>query len=572
MTNEQQSNLKSIIQGYYAKGTDSEHAQWREVASLVYANALRDKEISALTLKTQFEPLQRIASSAGFTENSTAFAKAITQPVIDGAAALHDGHAWSALVGKVVNLVEDPYANIKSAWRGVQAIGDSAARLTEHATGFISQEERLRLAALYDLPYEKRIQALHGVALQDTVAMVSVGSLPGILPNALTKAKLIANDASATLVKELDHLPQLHDPNPLPALVGASVGVDSELAQLPQVLSMGSKEPRHGGGSVDEGKKINISDHEVPDPHYDHERMWYKQYYAAHVKNLEQSFVALGLKEEAVLIQKQFDYMLNIQVTTHPAEYNIALNNAQQFAKKAEDIEYLKSNANGLSVDEVKKHAQDLAREFDIVQRYIQYERDKRFIDLSKDEKIFELQESARNNPDSVGYGRSVSPRTITERELHHHKYLTKLYESIEELRSKLELLGLKDQADSLNVRVGEMMQVKLEDSKSLHHQRVEDFMKLEVQAKQAQFVKPSPYNISERYFEMIQQDIGANLSHVIDEIEHDREYHIRNQLWQRQNDDARRASDAELVQKDRSALFGDDQSASTEHEPDLEL
>ena len=567
MTHEQRNNLKSIIQGYYATSTDIEHDQWREVASLVYANALRDKKISALELKTQFEPLQRIASSAGFFENTTALASAITQPITDRA----DGRAWAELAGTVVNLVNDPYANVKSALTGIKAIGDSAVRLAEHSSEFISQEERQRLAIIYDFPHEKRIQALHGLALQDTAAMVSLGSLPGILPNAMTKVRLIASDASATLVKELDTLPKLYDPTLLPVLVGDSVGVDSELPHMPQVLGMASKYPQSGGGSADDVKKISTSDYVVPDPDYDHERVWYKQYYAGHVKNLEQSFLALGLKEDAMLIQKQFDYMLNVQVTSTPAEYNIALNNAQQLVSKAQDTDYFKSAVHGSGTDDAIKHAHDLAREFDSVQRYIQYERDKRFIDQSRDEKIFEMQEFARNNPDSVGYGRSVSPRTTTERELHHHKYLTKLHESVEELRSKLELIGLQDQADSLNARVNEMRLVRLEDSKSLHHQRVEDFMKLEVQAQQAQFTQSSRYNISPRYFEMIQQEIGVNLSHIRDEVEHDREYHIRHQLWQRQYGDARRASDAETAQKDRSALFGDYQSTSSTDEPDLE-
>lgn len=565
MTNEQRNNLKSIIEGYYASSTESEHDQSREVASHVYANALRDKKISALELRTHFEPLQRIASSAGVIENTTALARAIVQPIADGA----DGRAWVALAGTVVNLVNDPYANVESALSGVKAIGDSAMRLAEHSTEFISPEERQRLAIIYDFPHEKRIQALHGLALQDTAAMVSLGSLPGILPNAMTKVRVLANDASATLVKELDSLPKLYDPTPLPVLVGGSFGVDSE---LPQVLGMASKYPQSGGGSADEVKKFNMKDHEVPDPDYDNERIWYRQYYAAHVKNVEQSFLSVGLKEDAMLIQKQFDYMLNVKVTSNPAEYNIALNNAQQLVNKAQDTDYFKSVVQGSSTDDAIKHAHDLAREFGTVQKYIQYERDKRLIDLSKTEKAFEVQELARVNPDSVGYGRSVSPRSATERELHHHVYLTKLHESVEDLRSKLALLGLQDQADSLNARVHEMRQVTLEDSKSLHQQRVEDFMKLEEQAKQAQFVQPSRYNISPRYFEMIQQEIGANFSHIRDEVEHDREYHIRNQLWQRQSGDARRISDAEMVQKDRSALLGDSQSVSNidEYGPEL--
>lgn len=568
MTNEQRNNLKSIIQGYYATGTESEHDQWREVASHVYANALRDKKISALELKTQFEPLQKIASSAGVIENTTALASAIAQPITDGA----DGRAWAALAGTVVNLVNDPYANVKSVLASVRAIGDSAVRLAEHSTEFISQEERQRLAIIYDFPHEKRIQALHGLALQDTAAMVSLGSLPGILPNAMTKVRVIANGASATFVKELDNLPKLYDPTPLPVLVGGSLGGDSELPHLPQVLGMASKHPQSEGGSADEVKKFNIKDHEFPDPNYDSERIWYKQYYAAHVKNVEQSFLTIGLKEDAALIQKQFDYMLNVKVTNNPAEYNIALSNAQQLVNKAQDADYFKSVVQGSSTDDAIKHAHDLAREFGTVQKYIQYERDKRFIDLSKDEKAFELQELARINSDSVGYGRSVSPRSTTERELHHHVYLTKLHESVEELRSKLELLGLQDQADSLNARVQEMRLVTLEDSKLLHHQRVEDFMKLEEQAKQAQFVQPSRYNISTRYFEMIQQEMGANLSHIRNEVEHDREYHIRHQLWQRQDGDARRVSDAEMVQKDRSELLGDSQSASNTDEYGPEL
>ena len=82
----------------------------------------------------------------------------------------------------------------------MQTIADAAYQLEQHSTGVLTIEERQRLAAMYDLPHKQRIQALHRVTLNDTAAMVSVGSLPGIFPKAMTKARVVVNDAGAAIV------------------------------------------------------------------------------------------------------------------------------------------------------------------------------------------------------------------------------------------------------------------------------------------------------------------------------------------------------------------------------------
>lgn len=575
MTNEQQKNINMIIEGYYANGVNT---RWREVASFVYANALRDPDISLLELKTQFEPLQKIAESAGVTENAKAIGRAITQPFTDGAKALQDGNTLASVAATVIKLADDPFANVKGAWSGVQGITDAASKLAQHTTGVLTMDERQRLAAMYDLPHELRIQALHGVTLKDTAAMVSIGSLPSILPNAMLKAQVIVNDAGTAIASEMKILPGYRGTYPVPALVGTNIGAESNLPNLPQVLSpqvltMATKDAGIGAGSSEENtngkKKFNLSDYEFPDPNYDHERAWYKHYLKEHAENLSEQMKSLGLKNEAAQTQKQLGYMLNVQITANASEYNVALNNSQDLVAQAEKTAYEKAIASGLSPEDAQNQAHALTREFSMIQKYVEYERNKNFVDLAKDQNKLEVQEKARLDPDSVGYDRVVFPRTITEREMHHHVYLQKFDESVADLSVKLELLGLKDRADALGDQLNQLLAVSLESSKAAHQQRLADFMKIEEEAKGAD-IKNASTSISARYFHMIQEDIGGELAHLKEEIGHDREYHIRHQLWQRQSGDERRVRENTEIAMARGELFGNDNSAVTQA-PDLE-
>ncbi|MDD2934333.1 MAG: hypothetical protein PHO76_10670 [Methylotenera sp.] len=575
MTNEQQKNINAIIEGYYANGADT---QWREVASFVYANALRDPDISLLELKTQFEPLQKIAESTGLVENSKAIGRAITQPFVDGAKALQDGRTLASAAATVIILADDPLVAVNGAWNGVQSAAEAAYRLTQHSTGLLTIEERQRLAAMYDLPHKQRIQALHGVRLNDTAAMVSVGSLPGLFPNAMTKAHIVVHDTGAAVASEVNKLPKYNGAYPVPAIAGANVSTESSFPISPQVLSpqvltMASKDSGIGGGSGDENanrkKKFNLADYEFPDPNYDHERVWYKHYLKEHAVNLSEQMKSLGLKNEVAQTQKQLGYMQNVQITTNASEYNVALNNSQDLVAKAEKTAYEKAIASGLSPEDAQNQADALTREFSMLQKYVEYERNKSFVDLAKDQNKLELQEKARLDPDSVGYDRVVFPRSTTERELNHHLYLQKFDESVVDLRVKLELLGLKERADVLGDQMRELLTVSLESSKAAHQQRLENFMKIEEEAKGAD-IKNASTSISARYFHMIQEDIGGELAHLKVEIGHDREYHIRHQLWQRQSGDERRARENTEIAMARGELFGNDNSSATQA-PDLE-
>lgn len=571
MTNEQQANINTIIEGYYANG---ENAQWREVASFVYANALRDEEISLIELKAQFEPLQKISVSAGLVENSQATGRAIAQPFVDGAKALQDGRALASVAATVIKLADNPLANVNGVWSGVQSTTVAAYQLAQHSTGMLTMDERQRLAAMYDLPHEQRIQALHGVTLNDTAAMVSVGSLPGLFPNAMTKARIVVHDTGAVVASEMRNRPKYNDAYPVPVPAGSNVSAESNLPNLPQVLTMAAKDPSIGSSAVEESadgkKEFNLADHVFPDPNYDHERVWYKLYLKEHVGSLGKQMKSLGLENEAEEIQKQLGYMLNVQVTTNLTEYNVALNHAQDLVAQAEKIDYDKTIASGSSPEYAKNQAHVLTRKFTTIQEYVEYERNKSFVDLAKDQNKLELQEQARLDTDSVGYDRVVYPRTITEREMNHHVYLRKFDVSVADLRVKLELLGLNERADTLGDQMRQLLSVSLDDSKATHQQRLVDFMKIEEEAKGVD-VKNASSTISERYFHMIQEEIGTDLAHIKEEIGHDREYHIRHQLWQRQSGDERRAQESAGVALARDELFGNDNNTSATQAPDLE-
>lgn len=569
MTELQKQNIQPVIEGFYANGTEKQHAQYREIAAHVYANALRDPDISIIELKTQFSLLQNIASSASFTENSTVLGRAIIQPFSDGAEVLQDGRTLTATVAHVIKLADDPLANIKGVWNSAQNTANAAYQLAQHATGMLTMEERQRLATLYDLPHAQRLQALHTAALKDTAAMVSVGSLPGIFPDAMIKAKLVANDASASVLNEVNQLPKLNGPSSLPVLAGVNSEAENVADELPQVLSMANDGPDNGGGTANE-QKFNIKDHELPDPDFDSERVWYHEYRNHYMKDLSERMVALGLKQETGQFKQQLDYMLDVRVVSNAVEYNAVLQNAQKLIGKAQNIAFSNAISAVSSAEDAGAASHYFTTEFNMLMRYVDYERDKQFVDLVKDESKFALQEQARRNPDSVGYDRSVSPRPITERELHHHLYLTKLHESVADLKVVLELVGLKDHAKSVNAQVDAMRLVRLEDSKAEYQQQVKSFMEIEYAVKNAEFKAPTVGNISERYFKGIQEKIGDDLAHIRDEIEHDREYHIRHQLWQRQYGDERRASEMYQVAQKREALFGSQNTLETQP-PDLE-
>lgn len=564
MDNAQQQKIQPIIQGFYHDVSEDQHMRWREIASYVYANALRNPEISLLELEMQFSPLKDIALSANFSENSAAVKRAITQPFSDGVAAIQNGSALAAAALAVIKMNDNSFSNIKSIWAGVQATGEAAYQLAQHATGVLMMEERRRLATLYDLPYVQRIEAFHGLTLKNTATMVSVGTLPGIFPNSMTKARLLANDASVAVINDVSQLPALNGTPSLPVLAGIRSEVESELTHLPQMLTMASKGSDHDAGV---NKEFNVKKYSGQDPSVDVKRRPNNAYLDQHIADLSEHMKQFGLKEEVVLLQQQLDHMLNVQITTNLAEYNVALNNAQVLVKQAERATFTNSIAAGLSTDDAGEATHYVMRQFNMIQRYVEYERDESMTNLIKDKQQLALQEEARRNPDSVGYERVVVAKDNTQRDLNYPLHLQKLHERVADLKVVLELIGLQHNADLLEEQVATMLRVTLEDSKTEHQQRVNDFMAIEGEAKSAEFKISSVRNfhISERYFISIQEQIGADLMQIRDDIEYDREYHIHHQLWQRQRSDERRASELNEVAQARQLLFGDKGASETQ-------
>lgn len=531
MANEQQENINTIFKGYY-EGTQPQHAKWREVASFVYANALRDLNISSLALKTTFEPLQKIAASANFSTNAKAVTNALTQPFVNGADSLHEGGVLSTWAQAAIKLANDPFSNIKGAWSGVKATREATTHLAEHATGIMSLEERNRLAEIYDLPFEQRIQALHGVTLTDTAAMVSVGSLPGLLPNALTKAKAAMNEVSAGFASGLSNLPVRYGTNTMPVLAGAGA-IDSFIS--PQMLAMTSKGTTTGGSTQDSapvsGRYYNEEKGTIPDDHFDWYRMKAKDKYLGDVTELGEHLKSLGFEPESKRIKKYLDHMLDVRVIQTAEELNMLLTKTREIIDQSEIVAFDKATASGMSKIDAFDASRVANRKLDWIEQYVQEERVRNFEDLRITQEKYLQQQHAKNDSDTVGYHQSVEPRDITDREMNHHLYLIKFQESTADLKVKLELLGLQNRADFLDTRIREMLVVTLEDSKSLHQQRVAEFMNIEEEAKAAVIEQSSYKNISAPYFKSLQEGIGADLAHIRDEISQDRDYHIRHQL-----------------------------------------
>ena len=114
MTKAQQQYVNTITERFYAKGAEEPHAEYRELASRVYANALRNPDTSLLELKLIFEPLQTIATSAGFTENSATVGRAITQPFADGATSLQGSQAFANIAATAIKLADDRLPTLRA--------------------------------------------------------------------------------------------------------------------------------------------------------------------------------------------------------------------------------------------------------------------------------------------------------------------------------------------------------------------------------------------------------------------------------------------------------------------------
>ena len=223
----------------YRHAQPPDQAALREVIAKVYAQALRDTDnISDITLKVQFGDLQEIASSGDFDSNAVAVAKALAEPIVspiqEAGNALKNSPPVSGrefaltMTAPVVDLVMNPLRNIERAQKVVAVAGnvvEDAWEFGARELGFPTDKERLRLAEIYDLPYEARLKALHGVTLKDTATMVSIGSAPGLLANEIN----VTNEL-LTAKRALGGLGQLSVPinSLMPALITGSAETDAQ--------------------------------------------------------------------------------------------------------------------------------------------------------------------------------------------------------------------------------------------------------------------------------------------------------------------------------------------------------
>ena len=559
MSQIQQENINKIISAY-TQGNEPERAHWREVSSRVYANALRDEDISPLEIKMTFDPLAQIASSANFSENAKAVGRALAQPVSDRIQSMQNGGAWTSAALHIMRMQEDPWANVKAVWHGVESFGNSLKRLAEHGTGILSMDERTRLASIYDLPAEQRLQALHGVALQDTATMVGTGSVPSLLPNAITRTTAAMNDAASALANEVHGLPTPRGLGNMPALAGTHLPGDTEA--FPQVMAMATKEPKSGGSPETpenpDQKPFDIRKYTIPDPNFDVDRYYARANLFVQTEEFGKYLDALKLRNERKLIGQYMDHMLNVQVTQTEAEYQFLTGKIREHIQNAEVVDYDRAIASGMNPGQAFEASHEATRKFEKIQPLLNAERSANFEDLRIEQEKFALQQAAKLNPDTVGYNRAPTFGNM-EQDLKYPNFHTAFRNHINEVGNKLSVLGMQEQADAFREIVAEMRDVRLEESVTLYKQRLETMMAIEQQAKQVDISRLSSPGITRRGYEKIRDGIGSDLVNISEEIEHDREYHIRHHLWTRQHTEERVAADGLRYANTRQELFGRD-------------
>lgn len=210
--------IRQLVEQYrHAQPPDQ--AALREVIAKVYAQALRDTEnISDIALKAEFGELQRIASSGDFSNNAFAVTEALVEPIISPIQKMSNAltkrpanpaaDLAMTMTAPVVNLMMNPDNNIEF----VQEIAAIAGGMVKNAyefgareLGFPTDNERCRLAEVYDLPYQSRLKALHGETLNDTATMVSIGSAPGLFAKELNVAESL--NAAKGAISSFSQLP-----------------------------------------------------------------------------------------------------------------------------------------------------------------------------------------------------------------------------------------------------------------------------------------------------------------------------------------------------------------------------
>lgn len=211
--------IRQLVEEYY-NAQPQDQILLREIISKVYAQALRDTDdISDITLKVQFGDLQKIASSGDFESNALAVTGAFVDPIVKPIQEAGDaiksrspdlGKEFAfAMTAPVVDLMINPNKNIELVQNAAAGAGhmlENAWEFSARELGFPTDEERKRLAEIYELPYQNRLKALHGETLKDTATMVSIGSAPGLFVNEINAAKVSISAADKTIYV-LDQLP-----------------------------------------------------------------------------------------------------------------------------------------------------------------------------------------------------------------------------------------------------------------------------------------------------------------------------------------------------------------------------
>lgn len=232
--------------------TETERNAVKDIASRIYATALRDPEISNMDLSLMFDQFKSMASAANISDNARAIGQAITTPLQQAKSDFHPENALLWPVAYALKLAEDPWVNVKAVNSSLQAGKQEAIRAFQHQFPiFLSSDERLRLADIYDLPFEQRIAALHGQTLHDGVVMGTAVTLPKLAPEVpatiANTAKRIGTGLATSLETDLPLIPA--------GLAPSMADMEGDLMTLPDNSLM--QMVGNGSGKGGEGMRNN---------------------------------------------------------------------------------------------------------------------------------------------------------------------------------------------------------------------------------------------------------------------------------------------------------------------------
>lgn len=565
----QQQDIQRIVTAY-RESDDTQRPRWREIAAYIYANALRDEDISPIELHTAFKPLERIASSAGFMENAEAVGRAMAQPVEEAVTAARTGRAWTATALHLLRMQHEPFYPWQQLEKGFKATATSIEQWAEHATGAWSMEARERLARVYELPHAQRLQALHGITLHDTATMVGIGTLPGLLPKSGVAAE-------AAMAETIEHMAQdatwpIPFPPPQKAeLAWAGPPMNAGKQGITHLMMMASPPPGHDDpASPSTPKNFGNAKQKNGDGSVPEEIMRYREIvmldetHEAFSRHLASIRVLDGKRKievyahENKLIDQYTNYLINPRIVQTEDEYQQLMQSTRHLVSQVGQSELHRALAEEADPSEALLRSQEPIRLFEKMVPWLEARRQRQLTDMLTEDAEYDHMQAALQQPDAVGYGRSVSPRSTTERELHHADYWERLWQDVGELADHLQTLGLQAQADHLLEDVRAMVHIRLDDSKASHATRMAQFMAIAEDAQKVDIHTLSGQGYTSRGFEKIRDNISGELHHLRDEIGQEQEYFIRSQLWRWRHTQENRAQDATRYAAVREQLFGD--------------